>query len=172
MALQAAAQLGDRVSRLVLLEAAPYDLLRQAGRHEAYGAARALHQLVREGSAKGEWRAIAQQFLSAFAGPGAWQAMSEERRTRAADLMLQNRFEWDALMSATMPLEEWRRRTPERTLLVSAADTWPPLRELMEVFRAGCPNWAFALLPEGGHMAPLSRPELVNPIIRDFLIEP
>ena len=45
---------------------------------------------------------------------------------------------------------------PQRTLLISAADTWPPLRELMEVFRAGCPNWAFALLPEGGHMAPLT----------------
>ncbi len=171
VALQAAAQLGGRVARLVLLEAAPYDLLRQAGRHEAYQAARALYEFVLDGSAKGEWRAIAERFLDAFAGAGAWQAMSEERRARAADLMRQNRFEWEALMAADTPLEEWARRTPERTLLVSAADTWPPLREVMELFHAGCPAWTFALLPEGGHLAPLTRPELVNPIIQDFLMD-
>jgi hypothetical protein len=31
-----------------------------------------------------------------------------------------------------------------------------------------CPQWAFASM-SGGHMAPLTRPELVNPLIRRFL---
>jgi hypothetical protein len=54
-------------------------------------------------------------------------------------------------------------------LFVSAADTWPPLRALTELFVKGCPHWTFAELPEGGHMAPLYRPDLVNPIICEFL---
>jgi len=168
VAMQAATQLGPRVERLVLLEAAPYDLLRQFGRHEAYREAVALYEFVRDGSERGEWLAIAERFLNAFVGENAWDEMNLERRSRAAQLMRHNRSAWDALMTDRTSLPEWSRRTPRRTLFVSAADTWPPLRELVRLFKEGCPHWTFAEVPEGGHMAPLYRPELVNPIIVDF----
>lgn len=104
-----------------------------------------------------------------FVGENAWEGMNQERRSRAALLMRQNRSEWDALMTDRTTLQEWSRSTPSRTLFVSAADTWPPLRELVGLFKKGCPHWSFAEVPRGGHMAPLYRPELVNPIIVDFL---
>lgn len=169
VAMQAAAQLGERVARLVLLEAAPYDLLRQCGRVEAYRVACDLYEFVLEGSRRGDWLTIAERFLNAFVGDKAWESMSAERQQRAAELMRQNRCEWEALMTDTTALEQWSRRLPPRTLLVSASDTWPPLRELMQVFKAGCPHWTFATVPNGGHMAPLLQPELVNPIIVDYL---
>jgi carboxypeptidase C (cathepsin A) len=31
------------------------------------------------------------------------------------------------------------------------------------------PDWASASISEGGHMAPVSHPELVNPLIRAFI---
>jgi len=168
-AMQAAAQLGPRVDKLVLLEAAPYDLLRQAGRHTSYGEAKALYEFVCGGSERGEWAAIAERFLNAFVGEGAWEKLNDERRARAAQLMQQNRAQWDSLMNDRTTLAEWRARLPRRTLFISAADTWPPLHQLTNMFVRECPDWTFAQVPEGGHMAPLHRPALVNPIIVGFL---
>jgi hypothetical protein len=54
-------------------------------------------------------------------------------------------------------------------LFVSATDTWPPLRELKNLFVKRCPHWTFEEVPEGGHMAPLYRANLVNPVIAEFL---
>lgn len=168
-AMQAAAQLGTRVEKLVLLEAAPYDLLRQAGREASYREAKELYEFVCSGSERGQWAAIAERFLNAFVGRGAWEKLSAERRARASQLMRQNRAEWDSLMNDRTTLAEWGERLPRRTLFVSAADTWPPLRDLANLLAEGCPHWTFAQLPEGGHMAALYRPELVNPIIAEFL---
>lgn len=168
-AMQAAARLGPRVDKLVLLEAAPYDLLRQAGRASAYREARALYELVRDGSARGDWDAIAERFLEAFGGRGSWAKLSDERRARAAQLIRQNRLQWESLMNDRTTLAEWRARLPRRTLFISAPDTWPPLQALTELFVAGCPEWTFARIPEGGHLAAFNRPDLVNPVIRQFL---
>ncbi|MDP9255426.1 MAG: alpha/beta fold hydrolase [Actinomycetota bacterium] len=41
--------------------------------------------------------------------------------------------------------------------------------EIVGLLAEGCPRWSFRSLAEGGHMAPLTRPELVNPIVREFL---
>lgn len=168
-AMQAAARLGPRVDKLVLLEAAPYDLLRQAGCDLAYREAQALYEFVCTGSERGEWTAIAEKFLNAFVGESAWENMNDERRARAAKLMQQNRAEWDSLMNDRTTLAEWSSRLPHRTLFVSAADTWPPLHELTNLFIKACPHWTFAQVSEGGHMAALYRPDLVNPIIAGFL---
>lgn len=168
-AMQAAARLGQRVDKLILLEAAPYDLLRQAGRLSSYRKAQDLYESVCEGSERGEWSAITERFLNTFVGKGAWDKLNDDRRTRAAELMRQNRTQWDSLMNDRTTLTEWSARLPKRTLFISAADTWPPLRELTNLFMDGCPHWTFAHVPEGGHMAALYRPELVNPVIVEFL---
>jgi pimeloyl-ACP methyl ester carboxylesterase len=168
-AMQAAVQLGSRVDKLVLLEAAPYDLLRQAGRDAEYREAQALYEFVCAGSERGEWAAIAEKFLDAFVGKSAWQKMNDERRARASKLMQQNRAQWDSLMNDRTTIAQWRSRLPQRTLFVSAADTWPPLYELTKLFIKECPHWTFEQVPEGGHMAALYRPDLVNPIIVGFL---
>jgi pimeloyl-ACP methyl ester carboxylesterase len=167
-AMHAAAQLGSRVEKLVLIEAAPYDLLRQAGCHAAYRQAQTLYEFVCDGSERGEWAAIAKRFLNAFVGTSAWEKMSDERRARAAKLMQQNRAQWDSLMHDRTTIAEWRSRLPRRTLFVSAADTWPPLGELTKLFMKECPHWTFEQVPEGGHMAALYRSDLVNPIIVGF----
>ena len=168
-AMQAAARLGPRVDRLVLLEAAPYDLLRQAGCDSAYQEVTSLYEFVCAGSERGDWAAIAERFLNTFAGDGAWERMSEERRSRAAELMRQNRAQWESLINDRTTLAEWRALLPPRTLFIGSADTWPPLRELTRLFMAECPHWTFAHVPEGGHLAAFTRPDRVHPIIVDFL---
>ncbi|MFT5134007.1 MAG: hypothetical protein ACI9SC_002480, partial [Gammaproteobacteria bacterium] len=40
---------------------------------------------------------------------------------------------------------------------------------IYEVFQELCPHWEYRQVDEGGHMGPVTRPDLVNPIILDFL---
>jgi pimeloyl-ACP methyl ester carboxylesterase len=167
--MEAAARLGERVARLVLLEPAPYDLLRQHGRTAAYSEAWALYQFVKDASGRGDWRAVTERFLRAFLGDDAWEAMPEDRRKRSEQLVRQNGHEWDTLMTDRTTLRQWAERLPKRTMVISTPDTWPPLRELMSVLQSGCPHWTFSRVAAGGHMAPLTRPDLVNPLIGAFL---
>jgi pimeloyl-ACP methyl ester carboxylesterase len=81
-----------------------------------------------------------------------------------------NFFEWDAVMQEETTVEEWKSLTA-RTLLVSDQATRLPIREIVDIFAKACPHWSFSFhsVGEGGHMAPLTHPNVVNPIVREFL---
>src|SRR6266508_653793 len=79
-----------------------------------------------------------------------------------------NVHEWDGVMNDTTPLEVWREIRAQ-TLLLRAAHTRRPIRELSELLLNAAPGWRLVEIPEAGHMAPMTRPDLVNPIIVDFL---
>ena len=67
---------------------------------------------------------------------------------------------------------EWRDNLPSRTLLMWFAGTVRPSREVVEILSDACPQWEVATIHEGGHMGPLTHPQLVNPVIRGFLSVP
>jgi hypothetical protein len=58
---------------------------------------------------------------------------------------------------------------PESTTVISAEDTVRSIREIVELMEAECPTWHFEKLGKGGHMAALTQPEIMNPIIRSAL---
>jgi pimeloyl-ACP methyl ester carboxylesterase len=169
VAMRAAARLGRRVAKLVLLEANPFHLLKQTGRTEAFAEACALRSIIKTCGASGQWSVAAERFADYWNGPGAWNAMSVERRATFAEAIKPNFFEWDAVMDET-PVAEWAHLLPAQTLVVSDPATARPTRELTEVFRQAFPAWTFETVADGGHMAPLTHPELVNPIVRSFLL--
>ncbi len=78
--------------------------------------------------------------------------------------------EWDAVLG-DWSLIDGISRIPAETTVVWARDTRRPMIEAVEVLRQHHPQWRYLELPEGGHMFPLTRPNLVNPIIRAFLDE-
>ncbi len=168
VALKATAALGSRVGRLVLLEPNPFYLLQQAGRTEAYAEARALRDFVKEVGAAGEWPRVAERFADYWVGEGAWAAMPEKRRATFLASIPPNFHEWDAIDQETTSIEGWCQLAAE-VLVVRARDTRRSVSEIFDLFRESCPRWSFAEVAEGGHMAPLARPELINPIIRTFL---
>jgi len=168
VALKAASLLGARAQRLVLLEANPVNLLEQAGRGEAYLEARALRDHVQCFGSLGDWAKVAERFADYWIADGAWAAMPEKRRAAFVAALPPNLHEWDAVMNEKTTIEEWRQLAA-RTLVVSDAATRRPVRELAELFAQACPHWSFRSIEAGGHMAPLLRPDLVNPIVCDFL---
>lgn len=169
VAMALALRLQQRVSKLVLLETNPFYLLGQAGRVDAFAEATELRNHIKSCGARGDWMDAAERFADYWNGPGAWQAMPEQRRVTFADALKPNYHEWDAVMHETTSASEWSRQLPPETLLACDPHTVRPIREIDDILRQACPAWKRAEITGGGHMAPLTRPDLVNPIVGSFL---
>jgi pimeloyl-ACP methyl ester carboxylesterase len=169
VAMKAAARLGGRVTKLVLLETNPFYLLEQSGRLGAFAEAMDLRNCIKKFGALGEWATAAEKFADYWGGAGTWQDMPSERRVAFAEALKPNFFEWDAVMNETTSAEQWAVLLPRATLLACDPNTVLPTREITAVLRRSCPVWAYKEVAEGGHMAPLTRPDLINPIVSSYL---
>ena len=169
VAMKVAARLADSVAKLVLLETNPFYLLAQAGRMDAFAEAMELRNCIKNFGARNEWATAAEKFADYWNGAGTWREMSFDRRVAFSEALKPNFFEWDAVMNETTPTEQWASLLPERTLLVCDPGTVLPIREITAILRRSCRSWAYEEVPGAGHMAPLTRPDLVNPLVASFL---
>ena len=168
VALKTAMNLGQRLGSLILLEPNTFYLLKQFDRTQALLELRVLHDYVKHFGYLGDWETVAQRFTDYWLGDGSWNEMPGKRRVAFAESMLPNFHEWDAVMVEQATIDDCKALT-SRTLLVSDKVTQLPIREIVEIFERACPHWSFHFIPEGGHMAPLTRPDLINPVVREFL---
>jgi pimeloyl-ACP methyl ester carboxylesterase len=169
VAMKAAARLSGRVTRLVLLETNPFYLLAQFGRIDAFAEAMELRNCVKKFGALGEWALAAERFADYWGGAGTWHGMTSERRAAFTEALRPNYFEWDAVINEVTPVEQWATLLPRTTLLVCDPDTVLPIREIAAILRRSCPGWSYTEVPGAGHMAPLTHPELINPLVGSFL---
>jgi pimeloyl-ACP methyl ester carboxylesterase len=44
--------------------------------------------------------------------------------------------------------------------------------EITALLRRSCPMWTFKEIAGGGHMAPLTPPDVINPLVKSFLRSP
>lgn len=168
VAMKAAARLGSRVRNLLLLEPNPFDLLRQAGRTDAYREVQGLRDVIKTRGAADDWLSAAEVFADYWSRAGTWVAMQADRRSAFAKAIKPNFHEWDAVMGETTSLSAWVDRLPRTTTVVYDANTVRPILDLVELFRQGT-DWNIQRIPQGGHMAPLTRPDIVNPIVQAAL---
>lgn len=166
--MKAALELDQRVASLVLLEPNPFYLLQQHGRTDGWREAASLRDDVKQHGGDGNWAAVGKRFADYWNHPGAWEAMSPERRNVFLELLPNNFHEWDGVMEDGTPVGNYLSLA-ERTLLVTARDTKRPIREIGEILTENLRGLRNMKVPEGGHMAPLFRPDLVNPIVVEFL---
>ena len=169
VAMKAAARLGRRVRKLVLLEANPFDLLAQHGRFRAYGEAVELRDCIKTCGERGEWAIAAERFADYWGGAGTWRGMRLERRAAFARALRPNYFEWDAVMNDGTTAAEWSALLPNETLLIADSRSALPIREITTILRRASPSWIYHDVPGAGHMAPLTQPELINPVVNTFL---
>ncbi|GAA4874880.1 alpha/beta fold hydrolase [Actinomycetospora straminea] len=168
VAMRAAVELGDRVRALVLLEPNPVALLARDGRDDAFAEACALRDHVQRHGTAGTWTEAAPRFADYWLGDGSWDAMSASRRAAFVAALPPNRHEWDAVTDPAMTIDDVAPHDVP-TLVVHDPATRRPIREVVEVLAAARPAWRSATVDGGGHMAPLVRPDLVNPLVTAFL---
>ncbi len=169
VAMKAAQLYRDRVRRLVLIEPNPFYLLREQGCHEAYAEAVSLRDTIKECGSADRWEVAAEKFANYWAGPGSWGEMPEDRKTKFARALKPNFFEWDAVMHEDTPFIEWSRVLPRDTTVISSADTVRTIKEIVRLMEGHFPDWTFDTVAQGGHMAIMSKPEEVNPIVAGAL---
>ena len=103
-------------------------------------------------------------FVDYWTGAGTWAAMPDERRQNTMAMLPPVVHEWDMATTGLRPLEGWRAITAP-VHLIHAADTRAPTRAIVDLLAKTYPDWRVDEVPSGGHMAPLARPDLVNPLI-------
>jgi len=169
VAMRAAQRLRGRVDRLVLLEPSLFGLLDAYGRPEAFHEILALAARTTALVRAGETDAAGEAFVDYWCGAGAWRVSPAGRRNAIARLLPGLPGEWNAVLGKAPGLGDLRAFLPSRTLLVSFAGTTRPSRQVVEILADGCLHWDVVTIGEGGHMAPLTHPQRVNPMIQAFL---
>ncbi len=168
VALKAAALMGNRVGKLILYEPIPFYLLKQHDRHLDYAEVAALSDSVKQFGRRGEWSKAAETFADYWSGPGTWKAMPEQRQATFIAALPHSYFEWDAALNETATIDELKG-IAARTLVINSVETQSPILAIVEILKSSCPGWSFTQIPDGGHMAPLTNPGAINPLVRQFL---
>ncbi|WP_158275576.1 alpha/beta fold hydrolase, partial [Maritimibacter sp. 55A14] len=169
VAMKAAALFKDRIHRLILIEPNPFYLLAQHGRTEALQEALRLRRIIKEHGASGVSTAAAEEFANYWTGEGSWQAMSEDRQLKFTEALKPNFHEWDSVMDEGTPLSDWAKSLPSDTTVISAADTVRSIKEIVVLMQQHIPHWNFEKIERGGHMAPLTSPDKINPLVERAL---
>ncbi|WP_296431906.1 alpha/beta hydrolase [Yoonia sp.] len=169
VAMKAAALFKDQMNRLVLIEPNPFYLLSKYGRMEAYEEAVSLRDLIKTNGRAGTWEIAAERFADYWTGAGSWNAMPEDRKTKFSHALKPNFHEWDAVMNEQTSLSEWERDLPKGTTVLSSADTVKSIAEIVALMKENVPGWNFERIKKGGHMAIMTKPEQLNPMVIDAL---
>lgn len=168
VALQAATRLPDRLDALVLFEPILFYLLRERGDHDAFEEIDAVRRGCLEANARGDVDGAARLFIEFWSGHGAWEATADERKVRMLATIPALMQEWDMIFGGASRIADWRAiQAPVHILY--AADTRRPTRAIADILRQEFPRWKFHEVPAGGHTAPISRPDLVNPVLAEIL---
>ena len=153
----------------MLLESNPFFLLGNNGRNAAFSEAIELRDVIKDCGAKGDWLAAAEHFADYWRGARTWAATDAKRHQSFAEALKPNFHEWDAVAEETTPLQVWADVLPDETLVVHDPETVRPIREIVDLLRSAT-TWRFETLTGSGHMAPLTRLDMVNPVVERFLM--
>jgi pimeloyl-ACP methyl ester carboxylesterase len=134
----------------------------------SFGASVALKAALLLGERVGKLVLIEPNPFSLLKQQGRTGAFLEARALRDHVKCFGSVGDWDAVMDEETTLEGWKS-VAARTLVLSGSQTRRSIREIVEIFAAACPHWSFQQIRDAGHMAALTHPELVNPLVRQFL---
>lgn len=169
VAMKAAARFEDRVERLILIEPNPFHLLKEHGRDAAFDDILSLRATIKKTASDESWPHAAEIFADYWTGDGSWAAMPDDRKAKFIKALKPNYYEWDSVMNERTSLAEWKRQLPKATTVITAADTVRSIKEIASLMQDHIPGWQYQEIDRGGHMAAMTAPDLVNPVIEQAL---
>jgi pimeloyl-ACP methyl ester carboxylesterase len=170
VALKIALAMPERVKSLTLIEPAAFHLLRDRGaadrlHAEIMGVASDVRGFVREGD---PWNGMA-RFVDFWHGPGAWGRSSDALRLALASSIGQVDDDFAAIAAETDTLDDLARIAAP-TLAIMGLESPPVSMCVTELVAEAIPGARLELVPDAGHMAPLTDPHVVDPMIRRHLL--
>lgn len=169
VALKAASLHPHRVCSLVAYEPVLFRwLIEEQPRPDATWDAIAIAEAVRNRMARNREDLAAQCFIDYWSGPGAWDAVPETRRISISGRMRSILQQFDALIREPLSRADVAAlRMP--ALFLSGAHTVRATRHLAQRLRAALPAASHVVLPDMGHMGPITHADEVNRSIVRFL---
>jgi pimeloyl-ACP methyl ester carboxylesterase len=170
LALRIAVTWPSQVASLVLFEPTLFPLLNRPGPGdpEATGIAAAASAAMAAVD-HDDLQAAAEVFIDYWMGPGSWAATPEARRGPVAASMRPIRQWTDAIYAEPWSLAELSGlRQP--VLLLGGAASPASAADLLPLLARTLPQARLQILPGLGHMAPVTHPDTVNPLITSFLL--
>jgi pimeloyl-ACP methyl ester carboxylesterase len=168
VSLETACRLGERLRGAIVYEPILFSLLQAHGPSALFAEIGGFAAGYGGFARAGDWDAAGRLFVDYWSGTGTWDAAPRERRESLRAMLPNTAHEWDAAMTPSRDLAGWGDiAAPIRIL--RAADTRRPMHAITSLLASAHPRWTLHELPEGGHMAPLSRPDLFNPLATKLL---
>jgi pimeloyl-ACP methyl ester carboxylesterase len=169
VALKMALAYPERLLSLVVYEPVLFGILmaeapQSAAAHEIMGVRDDTIRFVDQG----DLDASAERFVDYWMGKGAWAATPEFRRPAIAGAMRAVKHEWQALFHELAALKTFGAiSTP--TCLLTGTSSRVPARSIVRLLAKTLPQMRVEEIEGAGHMAPVTNPEQVNPLIETFL---
>jgi pimeloyl-ACP methyl ester carboxylesterase len=164
VALEAAAKFGKRTGVVVAFEPILFADLKVRGPSDAFEEIAGMGRRFGELAERGDWDAVGRLFIDYWAAEGTWDAMPEKSRQNTHAMLPPVVREWEMVMTGTRPLDQWQALSAP-VHVIHAEDTRAPTRAIANLIGMTYPHWHAHAVASGGHMAPLARPDLINPII-------
>ena len=171
VSVRAALDLAPQIRSLTLIEPVCFHLLEEAGERDALAEIKGVRGRQTTATAAGDPEKAAKGFIDYWMGEGAWAGMPEGARKATAAAMPKVAAEWPGAMSATTRLADYAA-LPWPVLLIRAADTTLAARRVTDLISEQAAAARLVTVPDGGHMAPVTRRDAVNAILADFLRNP
>jgi pimeloyl-ACP methyl ester carboxylesterase len=168
VALETALRLKDRAAALIAFEPILFYLLSEHGPPAAAAEIAGVAAGYRDHAARDDWAGGGALFVDYWSGAGTWGALSDERRAGLLAVVPNVVHEWDAVLNPWRTLAEWGAIAAP-THIIRAADTRAPTHAIAALTTSAYPQWRLHEVARGGHMAPVTQPDLVNPLIADIL---
>jgi pimeloyl-ACP methyl ester carboxylesterase len=169
IALKAALGHPNRVLSLVLYEPVLFSaLLADAPESAAAREIVALRDDTMRLADQGNLNLSAQRFVDYWMGEGSWTATPETRQSVLAEAMRAVTSQWHALFSEPTPLSKFATVNVPTLLMTGTGSTTPALA-VARLVTAALPHVFRETIEGVGHMAPVTHPGTVNPLIERFL---
>jgi pimeloyl-ACP methyl ester carboxylesterase len=117
---------------------------------------------------EGDINASAERFVDYWTGDGTWAAIPELKRQAIAQAVRAAKPEWHALFHDSTPLGAFAEiRVP--TLFLTGTSSKASALAVARLLTQVLPQVRVQAIDDVGHMAPVTHPERINPIIERFL---
>nr|MBS0021086.1 alpha/beta hydrolase [Gammaproteobacteria bacterium] len=171
VALKAALRHRGRVQSLTLIEPTLFALLiSSAPGSDATREILTHTESVSQLADIGRFEAAAQQFVDYWFQPGAWAETREDVRADIRNRMNLVRQRWDALLLDPIRIADVAT-IDVPALCITMQDSRDSTRELSQLLIRSLPRARTVEIKGVGHMAPLTDPDQVNPLIHKFLLD-
>ena len=158
----------EMVSCLILIEPLLTVLLAEAGEANLFEEYKTFAENFMNKVEAGRIEEAWHDFLDMRNGEGTWAALAADARKRFLDQSTQAADAFRANLANPTTLSDCHDVSVP-TLVMLGAETTAPDRRCAEIVRDAIPACTYAVIPEAGHMAPLSHPKDVAALVRENL---